>query len=292
LVVERTTHGGEHAPETQVRPWRQSLPQLPQFCSSSCKFTHAPLQAMVGGWQGTMQIPPEQISVPPQSMSLQHSAQPVGQHRLPEQPGCEQVPPLHASAVQTSPSEHCAGLQHAWQVAPQSLGVAAAHEHEPPEQMAPGLHGRLQPPQFCSSLTVGVSQPGAAVQSPNPASHSGCAFTQCVLGGTGMPQPPQFWLLVSVSTQDPAHSVRLPEHPLTHCAPSQSAVGAMQTLPHAPHESGLDLLDSQSELPPQFKNAGSHLHPCAPHTWLAAHESKQTRQSVTVPSGFSQPSDI
>lgn len=80
------------------------------------------------------------------------------------------APPEQTSVVQPLPSLQSEFVQQTWQLAPQSFGVAGAHEQLAALHTAPALHVPPHLPQFAGSDCRFVSQPGLALQSAKPAS--------------------------------------------------------------------------------------------------------------------------
>jgi hypothetical protein len=178
------THGGVHAPAVQLRPAPHELPQPPQCFALLFGSTQPPPHRTCGAVQvGVTQLLPLHTLPPVQSPSAQHSKQPVAQHLVPvPQPECEHTPAaLQLSVVQGSESPHWLPEQHSRQSLPQSLGVRVAHWQLDAEQMAPGLHTVLHPPQCCGSVVRSTSQPSAAwlLQLANPVRQLGSPFTHC-----------------------------------------------------------------------------------------------------------------
>ena len=207
LVVSET-HGGVQALLEQVRPRTQSLLHAPQSVDVEVTSTHWPSHSTFGDWHAVMHEPEEQTWPVPQSPSEQHSAQATfAQQSVPAHGVCvHDVPFMHASVVQPSPSEQSALVQQTWQAAPQSFGVAGEQTHAPAEQIAPGLHAWPHAPQFAPSASRFVSQPALALQSPNPAEHTIVPPWQTWFGPTALPHPPQLAGSLDSSTHEPPQS--------------------------------------------------------------------------------------
>ena len=180
------THFGVHWPVLQLRPGPQSLLQPPQFLASPLGSMQVVPHRICGGMQlGKTQTLALHTLPPVQSPSPQHSKHPCcAQQRPPPAHAVENahVPPaLQLSVVQRSPSLQSAAPQHCRQLAPQSLGVLAAHAHTELLQIAPGLQALGQLPQCAGSLRVSTSQPSGVwlLQLAKPGTQLGTPATHC-----------------------------------------------------------------------------------------------------------------
>jgi len=261
----RGTQAGEQTPAAQLRPTPQSMPQPPQCFGSVFGFTQPPPHKSCGLVQvGATQVFPLHTLPPLQSVSTQHSKQPVEQHNVPLAQAEETHFPLPSQlfVVHGSESAQCAAEQHSRHSLPQSLGVEVAHWQLEPEQTAPGLQAELQAPQCSGSLVRSTSQPSAGwlLQLANPLRQEGCPLKHCWLVPTGWLQPPQCSGSLAVFTQEFPHLVSPLPQESTQDVPSQIGAEELHTVVHEPQCFGSVRAASQPGLESQSWKPARHPH--------------------------------